>query len=93
VVGDGILDDFEKLFLRVCGSNRQSMKELDHEACESFECSWNANCRADFDEDPFGCVDVDLQLASLVDWRVEKGEEALDLGVRSVRISGDWPVV
>ena len=55
------------------------MKELDHKAGESFECSGYADRRTDFDEDAFGCMDVDLQLASLVDWGIKESKEALVL--------------
>lgn len=53
------------------------MKELDHEACESLEGSWNANSGAHFDEHALGCVDKYLKAACFVDRRVEEGEETL----------------
>jgi len=53
------------------------MKELDHETSKSFESTRNSNSWADFDEDSFGGVDVDLKFACLVDWRVEEGKETL----------------
>lgn len=53
------------------------MQELDHETGEAFEGSGYADGGADFDENTFGCVDVDLELAGFVDWGVEKGEETL----------------
>jgi hypothetical protein len=73
----GVLDDFQKLFLRVGGSYGQLMEQLDHEASESLEGTRYANCRADFDENPFGSVNVDLKLSSFVYWRVEKSKQAL----------------
>ena len=36
------------------------MQELDHQAGKALERAWNSNSGADFDEDSFGCVDVDL---------------------------------
>jgi len=53
------------------------VKKLDHETSEAFEGTWNSDSRANFDEDAFGGVDVDLQLAGLVDRRVEEGKETL----------------
>jgi hypothetical protein len=53
------------------------MKELDHQAGESLKCPGNADCRADFDEDTLGSVDVYLEFPSLVDGRVEQGEKTL----------------
>jgi hypothetical protein len=53
------------------------MKELNHETSESFEGTWDANSRTDFDKDSFGGVDVDLQFAGFIDRRVEEGEETL----------------
>jgi hypothetical protein len=77
VVCDGILDDLEKLLLRRCRSDGESVEELDHETCEAFKCTGNSYRRADFDKDTFRCVDVNLQLASLVDRRVKESKEAL----------------
>ena len=51
--------------------------ELTHESTETLERSWNSDGRVDFDEDASGGVNVDLQLAGLVEGRVEEGEEAL----------------
>jgi len=49
------------------------MEELDHETCESLECTGDSYGRAHFDEDTLGCMDVDLQFSCFVDRRVEKG--------------------
>lgn len=51
---------------------------MDHETSETLECSRNADSWVDFNEDSFGCVDVDLELTSLVDGRVEEGEKTLE---------------
>jgi hypothetical protein len=50
---------------------------LDHKTGESLEGTWDANCWTNFDENTFGGMNVDLQLASFIDRRVEKGKEAL----------------
>jgi hypothetical protein len=71
VIGDGVLDDLDELFLRRRGADLMSVQELDHESSESLECTRNAHCRADPDEHILGGVDVDLELSRLVDWRVE----------------------
>ena len=44
------------------------MEELDHKAGEALEGSGDADSRADFDEDSFGGVNVDLELSSFVHW-------------------------
>jgi hypothetical protein len=77
MVGDGVLDHLEQLFLRVGRANRQTMEQLHHQASKSLECSRNAHCRADFNQDAFRGVDVDLQTTSLIDRRIEKGEKTL----------------
>ena len=43
MIGDGVLDDLEQLFLRIGGANREPMQELDHETSKSLECTWNSN--------------------------------------------------
>jgi hypothetical protein len=55
------------------------MQELDHETGEALEGSRYADGRADLDENAFGGVDVDLELAGFVDGGVEKSEETLSL--------------
>ena len=62
------------------------MKELDHETCESFEGSWDAYGWVDFDQDTLGSMNVDLELAGFVDWRVEESKKALVDFIRDVRI-------
>lgn len=55
------------------------MKELNHEASEALEGTWYADCRADFDEDSFGGVNVNLKLSGFVYRRVEKSKQALSV--------------
>jgi hypothetical protein len=50
---------------------------LDHETGESLECSWDADGWADLNKNTLGSVDVDLELAGLVDRRIEEGKETL----------------
>lgn len=67
VVGDGVLDNLEQLLLRVGGADRQPVQQLYHETGESLEGTGNADCRADFNQDALGGMDIDLQLAGFVD--------------------------
>lgn len=53
------------------------MEQLNHQTGEPLEGTRNANGRADLNEDTFGGVNVYLQLAGLVDGRVQEREEAL----------------
>lgn len=50
------------------------MQQLNHQACKPLEGSRNANTRADFDQNALGGVDVNLEFAGLVDWRVEESK-------------------
>lgn len=56
---------------------------MDHETGESLECSWDADGWADLNKDTLGSVDVDLELAGLVDRRIEEGKETLMGYIRS----------
>lgn len=56
------------------------MEELDHQTSETLEGTGNANGGADFDQDTLGCVNVDLELAGLVERRVKKSEKTLRNG-------------
>lgn len=47
------------------------MEELHHQASKAFEGSRDPDRRADFNEDAFGGVDVDLQLSRFVDGGVQ----------------------
>ena len=77
MVRDWVLDDFEKLFLGSRRPNAEFVEQLNHEAGEALECARDANSRRDFDEHAFGGVDIDLELASLVDGRVKEREKTL----------------
>jgi hypothetical protein len=50
---------------------------LDHEARESLEGTRNSDGRADFDEDSFGSMDVDLKFSGFVDRGIEESEKTL----------------
>ena len=63
---------FKSFSWRVDGSDCEAMEELNHETSEPFEGTRNSNSRADFNEDSFGCVDVNLKLSCFVDRRVEQ---------------------
>jgi hypothetical protein len=72
---------------------------LDHETGESLECSWDADGWADLNKNTLGSVDVDLELAGLVDRRIEEGKETLrvvsthcDVGSQAVKPDGLYPV-
>ena len=53
--------------MRVDGSDGESVEELDHQTCETFEGTRDSDGGADFDEDSFGSVDVDLEFPGFVD--------------------------
>lgn len=53
---------------------------LTHESSEALERPRDAHARVDLDENALCGVNVDLELAGLVEWRVEEGEEALQTG-------------
>lgn len=71
MVGDRILDDLEQLLLGVGGANRESVEELNHEPGKAFESARYPDARTDFDKNSFGGMYVDLELAGLVDGRIE----------------------
>lgn len=66
MVGDGILDYFQELLLRVGGSYGQPMEQLDHESGKSLEGPGYPHGGTDLDENAFGSVDEDLKFARLV---------------------------
>jgi hypothetical protein len=70
MVGDGVLDNLDELFLGCCRADLMPVQELDHKTGKSLERTRDAHCRADPDEHILGSVDVDLEFARLVDWRV-----------------------
>ena len=59
-----------------------SVQQLHHQTSEALECTWDAHSGADPDEDVAGSLDVDLELARLVDGRIEEGQQALRRHVR-----------
>lgn len=77
VIGDGVLDYLNKLLLGRSGPDLMSVEQLHHQTSESLECSRNADCWADADQHILRRLNVDLELARLVDWRVEQGEKTL----------------
>ena len=83
MVGDGVLDDLQQLFLRIHRSNGESMQQLHHETGEPLEGSGDTNGRADLDQYAFGGVDKDLQFSRLVDRRVKQSEKTLHVEVSS----------
>jgi hypothetical protein len=74
MIGDGILNDLDELLLGRGRADLVPMQQLDHETGEPLEGTWDAHCRADPDEHILRGVYVDLELARLVDWRVQEGE-------------------
>jgi hypothetical protein len=84
MVGDRVLDHLNELFLGGSGPDLVSMEKLDHQTGESLKGTWNSDSRADLDQHILSGLDVDLKLASLVDWRIEQSEQTL---VRYVRPS------
>lgn len=54
------------------------MKKLYHQTRKSLESTWNANSGADFDEDSFSGVNIDLETANLVDRRIQECKKTLD---------------
>jgi hypothetical protein len=71
MIGDRVLDDLDELFVGRGRADLMPMQQLDHETGESLEGTWDAHCRADPDEHILRGVYVDLELARLVDWRVQ----------------------
>lgn len=53
------------------------MQKLDHQTSKSFEGARDADRRADFDKNPLSGVNINLQLSSFIDWRIEKREQTL----------------
>ena len=78
VIGDGVLNDLEKLLRRFGRPNGQSMQQLHHETSEAFKGPWNAHGWANLDQDPLSRVNINLKLAGLVDGRVQQGQQTLD---------------
>lgn len=53
------------------------VQQLHHQASKALECTGDAHGGADPDEDVLCSLDVDLELASLVDRRVEESKQTL----------------
>ena len=77
MIGDRVLDHLNQLLLRRCRSNLMPVQQLHHQTSKALEGSRNAHCGADPDEHVACSLDVDLELARLVDRRIEEGEQAL----------------
>lgn len=59
------------------------MQQLDHQTGEALKGSGDTDRGRDLNEDTLGSMDVNLELASFVDGRVQQGEETLVGDVRS----------
>lgn len=55
------------------------MQELNHKTCKPLEGTWDAHSRRNFDQYTFRSVNVYLEFASFVDWRIQQGEETLEI--------------
>ena len=78
VVSNRILDHFEQFLLGIHGPDGQFVKQLDHKTCKSLESPGDSDRWVDLNEDPLGCVDIDLESSGFVDWRIKQGQETLD---------------
>lgn len=78
VVSNRILYHFEQFLLRVHRSDGQFVKQLDHETCKSLESPGDPDRWIDLNEDPLGCVNVNLESSSFIDGGIEQGQETLD---------------
>jgi hypothetical protein len=74
VVSDGVLNHAKQLLVRVGGANRQAVQKLHHETGKTLERSGNADWGRDLNQDALGGMDIDLELAGLVDWGIQEGE-------------------
>jgi hypothetical protein len=83
MIGDGVLDNLDELFLGRRGTNLVSVEQLYHETSEALKCSGDADRRADSDEHVLVRLDVYLEPAGLVDGRIEESKETL-----TSRVSG-----
>lgn len=84
MIGDGVLDHLNQLLLRRCRSNLMPVEQLHHQTSKALEGSRDAHCGADPDEDVTCSLDVDLELARLIDRRIEKSEQTLYRHVSAV---------
>lgn len=67
VIGDWILNDLDELLLGGGRSDLMPMEQLDHQASESLEGTWDPDRGADLNEDIPRSVNVDLKLAGFID--------------------------
>jgi hypothetical protein len=72
VLSDGVFDDTKEFLGRCGGADRELVEKLNHETCETLECTRNAHGWIYFDKDTFGRLDVDLELAGLVERRIQE---------------------
>jgi len=70
MVRDGVFNDLDELLVGRGGADLMPVEELHHQSSEALESARNSNSRADLNEHAAGGLDVDLELARLVDWRV-----------------------
>ena len=87
MVGNRVCDHLEELFLRVGGTDGETVEELNHQTGEPLERTRNTDGRGDFNEDSFGGVNVNLEKAFLVDRGVEKREQTLGWLVATVMLN------
>ena len=50
---------------------------MDHKTGETLEGTRNSDSRADFDEDSFGSMDVNLEFSGFVNRRIKESKETL----------------
>lgn len=67
-----VLYNPEQLLARRGRADAQLMQQLHHQTRESLERAWDAHSWVDLDENALRRLDVDLELASFVDWGVEE---------------------
>lgn len=77
VVTDWVLDDSQELFLGSGRADRKSMQQLYHETSKPLKGSGNSDGGGYFNQHALGRVDINLQLAGLVDRRIEQREQTL----------------
>jgi hypothetical protein len=71
MVCDRILNDLDELLLGGGGADHVSVEQLYHETGKALESSGYPDGRADLDQYVFVGLDVDLELSSLVDRRIQ----------------------
>lgn len=87
MVGDGVLDDLDELLVGCGRADLVAVQQLDHETSEALKGTRDAHGGIDLDEHAASSLDVDLQLARLVDGRIKQREQALhNKSVRGVAL-------